>query len=61
MKEDTLKRYRLMLRMTQEQLARELGVDRMTVLRYENGKTRIPYTVELVVKMLLTKDGINPI
>src|SRR4029450_9606836 len=42
MKEDTLRRYRLMLRMTQEQLAGKLGVDRMTVLRYENGETRIP-------------------
>jgi DNA-binding XRE family transcriptional regulator len=60
MKEDTLRRYRLMLRMTQEQLAGKLGVDRMTVLRYENGETRIRYAVGCVVKMLLAKEGINP-
>lgn len=34
-----IKRYRALNALTQEELARKLGIDTMQVLRWENGKT----------------------
>lgn len=47
---DELKRKRERLGMTQAELAKRLGITKITVLRYENGQTDIPRVVELAMK-----------
>jgi transcriptional regulator with XRE-family HTH domain len=58
-KPETLRRWRLLLNMSQSELAKEFKIDRMTILRYENGKSKIPHSVELVMRQLLDERGIN--
>ena len=52
MKPEDLKRRRQALGLTQEQLARELGVTMITVSRYERGVSEIPLHIELAVEAL---------
>ncbi len=52
---DELKRHRLALGLTQEQLARELRTTRMTVTRYECGTRRIPGVVAVLLQRLAEK------
>lgn len=47
---EELKRKREMLGLTQAELAKRLGIAKLTVLRYENGQTPIPRIVELALK-----------
>lgn len=47
-----MKRRREALGLTQAQLARELGLDSITVSRYERGVSPIPKTVELAFQMV---------
>ena len=57
---DELKRYRKKLRMTQAELARELGVTVTTVARWEQGARDISGPVSLAVRLLVkSKTGGN--
>jgi repressor LexA len=47
-----LKQARARLGFTQEQLASELGVSRLTVVRWETGLCRIPFMISLALKYL---------
>jgi transcriptional regulator with XRE-family HTH domain len=47
---DELKRKRERLGLTQAELAKRLGITKITILRYENGQTEIPRVVELAMK-----------
>jgi len=38
--------------MTQAELAKHLGLTKLTVLRYENGQREIPKAVELALKQI---------
>jgi transcriptional regulator with XRE-family HTH domain len=49
---EEMKRRREVLGLTQAQLARELGLDSITVSRYERGVHPIPKTVELAFEMI---------
>lgn len=55
MTSNELKRQRLALGLTQEQLARELRTTRMTVTRYECGTRRIPGVVAVLLHKLAQK------
>lgn len=60
MKPEEMKRRREALGLTQAQLARELGLDSITVSRYERGVHPIPKTVELafeLVELRATKEA----
>jgi len=52
MDKDTFKRKREHLDMTQEQLAQRLGINRITVIRYESGDSPIPKAVEMALKLI---------
>lgn len=52
MKPEELKRRRGALGLTQAQLARELGLDSVTVSRYERGVLPIPKTVKLAFELV---------
>lgn len=58
MKPDELKRQRLALGLTQEQLAQELRTTRMTVTRYECGTRRIPGVVAVLLQKLADKTAL---
>jgi DNA-binding XRE family transcriptional regulator len=47
-----LKLCRARLGFTQQKLARELGVSRVSVVRWETGICKIPFTVKLALKYL---------
>ena len=47
-----MKRRREALGLTQAQLAREMGLDSITVSRYERGVLPIPKTVELAFELI---------
>lgn len=47
---DDLKCKREKLKMTQEELAKRLKVQRLTILRWEKGQIEIPGVVELALK-----------
>ena len=49
---DEFKRLRDRLNMTQEELAKELGVTTRTIIRWESGDREIPRTVELAMKQI---------
>ena len=63
MKPDELRSIRLSLALTQEELASEFGVHRVSVSRWEAGTHRIPPMVELAIETLnqrrSTKQGEN--
>jgi len=50
-----LKKVRLRLGLSQERLAQELHVNRMSVLRWEAGTSRIPFMLELALQTLEQK------
>ncbi len=52
-----LKKKRERLGLTQVELARRLGVERITVIRWEGGKTEIPRTVELALREIERQEG----
>lgn len=52
MKPEEMKQRREALGLTQAQLARELGLDSITVSRYERGVLSIPKTVELALELI---------
>jgi repressor LexA len=52
MQPDKLKRARLELGLTQEQLAEQLGCQRLSITRYEGGTRKIPGVVRLAVHSL---------
>jgi DNA-binding transcriptional regulator YiaG len=54
---EQLKRTRERLRLTQAQLATELGVHQVTVARWETGVHRIPGAVALLVRRLAADAG----
>ena len=58
MKPNDLKRQRLALGLTQEQLAQELRTTRMTVTRYECGTRRIPGVVAVILQKLAEKSAL---
>jgi DNA-binding XRE family transcriptional regulator len=49
---DELRQRRKALGMTQEQLARVLGVSRQSVFMWESGRTAIPALLELALRCL---------
>jgi DNA-binding XRE family transcriptional regulator len=55
MKPRELKEIRERMGFTQEQLATELGVHRLSVLRWEAGAHRIPLMLTLAIKQLETR------
>jgi transcriptional regulator with XRE-family HTH domain len=57
MDQDTLRRKRERLGLTQEELAKRLGKNRITIIRYESGESAIPKTVEMALKVIETEDG----
>jgi transcriptional regulator with XRE-family HTH domain len=52
MKPEEMKRRREALGLTQVQLARVLGLDSITVSRYERGVRPIPKTVEMAFELI---------
>lgn len=52
MKPDELKEFRTRLGFTQEQLAIELGVHRLSIIRWEAGVHKIPPMLTLAMKQL---------
>jgi transcriptional regulator with XRE-family HTH domain len=57
MKGTELKTLREKLDLTQESLAKRLGVKRLSVIRWETGKTAIPTTVELALKEIARQES----
>jgi DNA-binding XRE family transcriptional regulator len=52
MDKDTFKRKRERLRLTQQEMARRLDVNRQTIIRYEAGESPIPRAVEMALKII---------
>ena len=56
MDKDTFKRKRDRLRLTQEEIAKRLGKNRITIIRYESGETPVPKAVEMALKLIETEE-----
>ena len=52
---ENLTRARATLKMTQQRLGDFLGVSTRQIIRYENGTTPIPKTVEIILTILTTR------
>jgi DNA-binding XRE family transcriptional regulator len=52
MDKDTFRRKRDRLGLTQEEMAKRLGKNRLTIIRYESGHTPVPKAVELAFKVI---------
>jgi transcriptional regulator with XRE-family HTH domain len=52
MEKDTFRRKRKGLGLTQEKLAKRLGINRMTIIRYESGESVIPKSIEMALKLI---------
>jgi DNA-binding XRE family transcriptional regulator len=52
MDKDTFRRKRERLGLTQEEMAKRLGKNRLTIIRYESGHTPVPKAVELAFKVI---------
>jgi DNA-binding XRE family transcriptional regulator len=61
MNTDELRRRRKALGMTQEQLARVLGVSRQSVFMWESGRTAIPALLELALRCLEYESGLRDV
>jgi transcriptional regulator with XRE-family HTH domain len=49
---DAFRRKRKGLGLTQENLAKRLGINRMTIIRYESGESPVPKSVEMALKLI---------
>ena len=56
---DTIKEIRITLNMSQEELARELGVSFATINRWENNKSQPSKLAKQAIKELCIKKNIN--
>ena len=56
MDKDTFKRKRDRLGWTQEEMAKRLGKNRITIIRYESGETPVPKAVEMALKLIETEE-----
>jgi transcriptional regulator with XRE-family HTH domain len=52
MDKDTFRRKRERLGLTQEEMAKRLGKNRITIIRYESGETPIPKAIEMALKIV---------
>lgn len=52
MDKDTFRRKRERLVLTQEELGKRLGKNRITIIRYESGESPIPKAIELALKVI---------
>jgi transcriptional regulator with XRE-family HTH domain len=52
MENDIFRRKRERLGLTQEELGKRLGKNRITIIRYESGETPIPKAVEMALKLI---------
>jgi transcriptional regulator with XRE-family HTH domain len=52
MDKDAFRRKRERLGLTQEEMAKRLGKNRITIIRYESGNSPIPKTVEMALKVI---------
>ena len=52
MDKETFRRKRKRLGLTQEKLADRLGINRMTIIRYESGESEVPKSVEMAMKLI---------
>ena len=52
MEKEAFRRKRERLRLTQEELGRRLGKNRLTIIRYESGDTPVPKAVEMAFKVI---------
>ena len=57
MDKEGFKRTRERLGFTQEELAKRLGKNRASIIRYESGETPIPKAVEMALKFIKTETG----
>ena len=56
MDKDTFRRKRERLGLTQEELAKRLGKNRLTIIRYESGDSLVPKAVEMALKLIETEE-----
>jgi transcriptional regulator with XRE-family HTH domain len=56
MDQDTFRRKRERLNLTQEELAKRLGKNRITIIRYESGESAIPKAVEMALKLIESEE-----
>jgi DNA-binding XRE family transcriptional regulator len=49
---DTFRRKRERLGLTQEELAKRMDINRITIIRYESGESPIPKAVEMALKVI---------
>jgi DNA-binding XRE family transcriptional regulator len=56
MDKDTFKRKRDRLGLTQEEMGKRLGKNRITIIRYESGETPVPKAVEMALKLIETEE-----
>ncbi len=52
MDKDAFRHKRERLGLTQEELAKRLGKNRLTIIRYEAGDSPVPKAVEMAVKLI---------
>ena len=52
MTKDTFRRKRERLKLTQEELAKRMDIERITIIRYESGNSPIPKVVEMALKLI---------
>ena len=56
MDKDTFRRKRERLGLTQEEIAKRLGKNRISIIRYESGETPVPKAVEMALKLVETEE-----
>jgi DNA-binding XRE family transcriptional regulator len=56
MKPEEMRRKRERLGLTQEELAKRLGVQRLSVIRWENGQTKISKSIDLAIRQIETQE-----
>jgi transcriptional regulator with XRE-family HTH domain len=52
MDKDTFRRKHERLGLTQEEIAKRLGKNRISIIRYESGETPVPKAVEMALKLV---------
>jgi DNA-binding XRE family transcriptional regulator len=56
MDKDAFRRKRERLGLTQEEMAKRLGKNRLTIIRYESGHSPVPKAVEMAIKLIETEE-----